>query len=764
MVASGSSLGSLVAFSRGLGMEPLVEVVTEAEVDRAIEVGAKVVGINNRDLTTFRVDLGRTEALVRYAEFTHGAKADAVLWVSLSGVTDAADIHIIRKRCPRVSTMLVGTSLMRSADPSALLRTLTSGELSAEDRTKVNAAPAARPLVKVCGLTSPEQVISALRDGVDFIGIVFYPPSHRYVADLAKARRMVELTRQCRTPGPPAWPQLPVAVGIFLREPADHINVVAKAVGFDAVQLYGYTVGSIDTSALRKADGSPLPVIWACSIASAADLAAIQYPTGIAALCLDSKVGDAVGGTGQSFDWGLLKGFTAPVPVWLAGGIDEANASQAASLPGIAVVDVSSGVETDRKKDFWKVRTVTRLVKRKLPAYFGPFGGQYVPEILMPALIDLETQYLRVFHSPDFWRDVRWYWANYAGRPTLLYKATKQTEDLRKTCAPGMGAQIWYKREDLLHTGAHKINNALGQALMAKWLGKRRMIAETGAGQHGVATATVCALFGLEGTVYMGALDTVRQKLNVLRMDALGTKVVPVEAGQKTLNDAVNEALRDWATTSHTSHYMIGSCVGPHPFPTMVRDFQSIISQECLKQCLLEMGRLPDKIFACTGGGSNAIGAFDAFVAEEGVQLVGVEAGGDGHDMNSATLSKGTVGIVHGARSYLLQDDETGQVRATHSISAGLDYPGVGPEHSYLKAMGRVQYLNVSDTTAMEAFQHLARTEGILAALESSHAVAAVMEACRTSPRDANLVCCMSGRGDKDMNTIEEWMHGHTAH
>jgi tryptophan synthase len=295
-------------------------------------------------------------------------------------------------------------------------------------------------------------------------------------------------------------------------------------------------------------------------------------------------------------------------------------------------------------------------------------------------------------------------------------------------------------------------------------MGKTRIIAETGAGQHGVATATVCALFGLECTVYMGALDCVRQKLNVLRMEALGAKVVPVEAGQKTLNDAVNEAMRDWAATSHTSHYMIGSAVGPHPFPTMVRDFQSVISRECREQFLEEIGKLPDKVFACTGGGSNAIGTFDAFVQDEGVEIYGVEADGDGKDLNSATLSKGSVGIVHGARSYLLQDETTGQVKATHSVSAGLDYPGVGPEHSYLKWTGRVKYVGITDDDALEGFKHLSRTEGVLAALETSHAVAATIEACKSSPRDMNIVCCMSGRGDKDMNTIEEWLRPQAGH
>ncbi|MCH7813743.1 MAG: tryptophan synthase subunit beta [Planctomycetes bacterium] len=376
---------------------------------------------------------------------------------------------------------------------------------------------------------------------------------------------------------------------------------------------------------------------------------------------------------------------------------------------------------------------------------FGKFGGQYVPEILMAAVGQLDQAYADARDDPAFWNELNGYLADYAGRPSPLYFASRLSERLG-------GARIYLKREDLNHTGAHKINNTLGQALLTKRMGKKRVIAETGAGQHGVATATAAACFGLECQVYMGAEDVRRQALNVFRMELLGTHVVSVEAGQKTLKDAINETLRDWMATSDTTHYVIGSVMGPHPFPMIVRDFQSVIGQETRLQIQQMTGRLPDVIVACVGGGSNAAGIFSPFEADTDVRLIGVEAAGEGIDTgrHAATLAVGSPGVLHGMHTVVLQDDD-GQTLPVHSVSAGLDYPGVGPEHAHWHATGRVEYTSVTDRQALDAFLLLCETEGIIPALESAHAVAQVIDLAPTLPRDTTLVINLSGRGDKDV-------------
>ena len=379
---------------------------------------------------------------------------------------------------------------------------------------------------------------------------------------------------------------------------------------------------------------------------------------------------------------------------------------------------------------------------------WGRFGGRYVPETLMPALDELTEAYAALEGDARFWEEFDRLCAEYVGRPTPLYHAARLTEH-------SGGARIYLKREDLAHTGAHKINNALGQGLLAKRMGKERIIAETGAGQHGVATATVCAMLGLPCIVYMGEEDVERQRLNVYRMKLLGAEVRPVSSGTRTLKDAINEAIRDWVTNVADTFYLIGSVVGPHPYPTMVRDFQSVIGREAREQMLERTGKLPDAIVACVGGGSNAMGIFYPFVRDYDVRLLGVEAGGDGiaSGRHAATLVAGSFGVLHGASMYLLQDGD-GQVMGTHSVSAGLDYPGVGPEHSHLKETGRATYTSITDTQALEAFELLCRTEGIIPALETAHAVAeAVRQAGVMSPEKSVLVC-LSGRGDKDLGTI----------
>ena len=378
---------------------------------------------------------------------------------------------------------------------------------------------------------------------------------------------------------------------------------------------------------------------------------------------------------------------------------------------------------------------------------FGPYGGKFVPETLMAALDELEVAFDEAKQDHSFWREFDDLLANYVGRPTALYYAKNLTKKLG-------GSQIYIKREDLNHTGAHKINNAIGQALLAKRLGKKRIIAETGAGQHGVATATVCAQMDLECIVYMGEEDIRRQAQNVYRMRELGASVESVTSGSKTLKDAINEAIRDWVSNVETTHYIIGSAVGPHPYPKLVRDFQSVIGVEARKQILEMAGRLPDYVVACVGGGSNAIGIFSGFIQDTNVGLIGVEASGEGLDgRHAATMTKGRPGVLHGSLSYLLQD-EYGQVTEAHSISAGLDYPGVGPEHSYLKDSERATYVSATDNDALEGFRLLSRTEGIIPALEPAHAIGYMMKWVPTLSKDQTVLLLLSGRGDKDLDTV----------
>jgi len=382
--------------------------------------------------------------------------------------------------------------------------------------------------------------------------------------------------------------------------------------------------------------------------------------------------------------------------------------------------------------------------------HFGQYGGSFVSETLVHALDELKRAYEKYRNDPDFQNEFAYELKHFVGRPSPVYHARRWSERLG-------GAQIWFKREDLNHTGAHKINNCIGQILLAKRMGKPRIIAETGAGQHGVATATVAARYGLECVVYMGSEDTRRQASNVYRMKLLGATVVPVDSGSRTLKDALNEAMRDWVTNVENTFYIIGTVAGPHPYPAMVRDFQAVIGNECLEQMPAEAGRQPDYVVAAVGGGSNAMGIFHPYIDHDNVQLIGVEAAGDGLDTgrHAASLNAGAVGVLHGNRTYIMQD-ENGQIIETHSVSAGLDYPGVGPEHAWLKDCGRAQYVGVTDEEALQAFHDCCRTEGIMPALESSHAIAHAVRLAPTLPKDKIILVNLSGRGDKDMHTVAE--------
>jgi tryptophan synthase beta chain len=405
--------------------------------------------------------------------------------------------------------------------------------------------------------------------------------------------------------------------------------------------------------------------------------------------------------------------------------------------------------------------------------HFGIYGGSFVSETLTHAINELRAAYAKYQHDPDFLAEFRHELAHFVGRPSPVYHAARMSREMG-------GAQIFLKREDLNHTGAHKVNNTIGQAMLARRMGKPRIIAETGAGQHGVATATICARYGLECVVYMGSEDVKRQSPNVFRMKLLGATVVPVESGSKTLKDALNEAMRDWVANVDNTFYIIGTVAGPHPYPMMVRDFQSVIGEECLKQ-MPEMlreanctGEQPDAVIACVGGGSNAMGIFHPYIAHQDTRLIGVEAAGEGldSDKHAASLQRGSPGVLHGNRTYVLQDDN-GQVTETHSVSAGLDYPGVGPEHAYLKDIGRAEYVGITDAEALEAFHYLCRTEGIIPALESSHAVAHAMKLAKTMKPTQSILVNLSGRGDKDIGTVADLsgadfydrpsMRGHTV-
>ena len=398
--------------------------------------------------------------------------------------------------------------------------------------------------------------------------------------------------------------------------------------------------------------------------------------------------------------------------------------------------------------------SLTPSVRPEAHGRFGRYGGQYVPETLMPALAELEKAAAEAWKDPAFTTELNRLLKSYVGRATPLYEAERLTAHYRRSDG---GPRIWLKREDLNHTGAHKINNALGQALLALRMGKKRIIAETGAGQHGVATATVCARFGLECVVYMGAEDMRRQALNVFRMRLLGATVQPVTAGTATLKDATSEAIRDWVTNVESTHYILGSVAGPHPYPMLVRDFHAVIGNEAREQCMESFGRLPDVLLACVGGGSNAMGLFHPFVQDTSVRLIGVEAAGDGvaTGRHAATITEGRVGVLHGAMSLLLQDQD-GQVQEAHSISAGLDYPGVGPEHSYLREIGRAEYGAVTDDEAISALRLVSELEGIIPALETAHAFAWLETLCPTLADGSEIVINCSGRGDKDVNTVAE--------
>lgn len=618
-----------------------------------------------------------------------------------------------------------------------------------------------KPSVKICGLQSVEVLKSMINLPIDYIGFVFARSKRQVSGNQAAELAAVLGTWQSG--------KIPESVGVFVNPSMEELEAILSLTPLDIVQLHGTESPEFCREVREQLGVKAFKVL---SVKPDGTLHGGQpvedYEGVIDGLLLDTYDPHYGGGSGVAFAWEQAEPYRLwakerGIPFLAAGGLHPGNVGELLEVMSPDGVDVSSGVETDGIKDLTKITAFVERVKgnmtlnKQVPdehGRFGPFGGRYVPETLMNALIELEESYRKFQDDPEFQAEIDYLLKQYSGRETPLYYAERLTEHLG-------GAKIYLKREDLNHTGAHKINNAIGQGILAKRMGKRKVIAETGAGQHGVATATVAALLGLECKVFMGEEDTKRQQLNVFRMKLLGAEVVPVLSGTRTLKDACNEALRYWVSNVHDTFYILGSATGPHPYPMMVRNFQRIIGDETRRQILEAEGRLPDMLIAAVGGGSNAIGMFYPFVEDTDVRLVGVEAAGRGveTEYHAATMTKGTKGVFQGSMSYLLQDAH-GQVQPAHSISAGLDYPGIGPEHSYLKDIERARYYPITDREALDALQLLSRQEGIIPALESAHAVAQAVKLAPGMGRDKLIVICLSGRGDKDVESIMAYTEG----
>ncbi|HEU0235492.1 MAG TPA: tryptophan synthase subunit beta [Candidatus Limnocylindrales bacterium] len=796
-------LGRLVEQALRIGLEPLVEAHDEREVRAAVATDARLIGLNNRDLRTLEVD---TERAVRLRPLV----PDDRLVVAESGVRDAATIAAWR--AAGFDAALVGETLVRAPDPAAAARSfVAAGAHPGDLANRANEA-----LVKICGIVDADGAGAAVRAGADAIGLNLVPGTPRALP----AEEATALARLVREIAPAD--RRPRIVLVTVDRTTDDINALARAIGADAIQLSGDEPVSVLDGLVRPAwkalhlpaEGVAAPTATGAAAADEISARARAWlAAGAERILLDTAGGPHPGGTGVRAAVDLAAAVARDVPVVLAGGLTPATVGPALrEIPAVGV-DVASGVERlGPRKDgerprkdplrlalFAKRARAARTDRPNLavrPAPIAPglleadargrwgtareFGGRYVPETLMAALEQLERAYADLRNDPRFWAELRTLLERYAGRPTPLYRADHLAElalAAARTLATAAGRpdvvparlRLYLKREDLAHTGAHKINNALGQALLTRRLGKTRVIAETGAGQHGVATATACALLGLPCVVYMGAEDIERQQPNVLRMRALGAEVRSVTSGTATLKDAINDAMRDWVTNVETTHYVLGSAMGPHPYPTIVRDLQRRIGDEAAVQVQADEGRLPDLVLACVGGGSNAIGLLDRFIGEPSVRLAVAEAAGDGiaTGRHAAALAGGSPGILHGARSLMLQDRD-GQVLEAHSASAGLDYPGVGPQISALYAAGRLEIAAATDADAFAAMQDVTRAEGILPALETAHAFAVLPRflagfegSGAPLPAETVVLVGLSGRGDKDLASFGRWRDAH---
>ena len=784
-------LARLVERAQEIGLEPLVEVHDARELERALASGARLIGLNNRDLRTLVVDVDQAARLRELVP-------DDRLVIAESGVREPG--IVARWRALGFDGALVGEALVRATDPAAAARAFVAAGAAPDDPANV----ARRPSVKICGITDAAGVLAAVGAGADAIGLNVVPGTPRELS-LDEAADLGRLARSAGARG------RPLVVAITADASDDALDRIVAQLDPDVVQLSGSE--SIETARAvgrRTWKVLHLPAEEPASPSSVADDLVSHgrafLAAGVERLFLDTAGGPHPGGTGTRAAERLAAAIARDVPVTLAGGLSAANVAGALrSIPAVGV-DVASGVERPRVTGQRPTKDPVRValfVKRARAARddrpnvaFGPtpvhaglldadgagrwgmerdFGGRYVPETLMAALEQLEVAYDALRNDPVFWAELRDLLAHFAGRPTALYRADRLAQAVRAEAArlAGGGARapripdlrLYLKREDLAHTGAHKINNALGQALLTRRLGKTRVIAETGAGQHGVATATACALLDLPCVVYMGAEDIERQGPNVLRMRALGAEVRSVTSGTATLKDAVNEAMRDWVTNVETTHYVLGSAMGPHPYPTIVRDLQRRIGDEAAAQLFAVEGRLPDLAIACVGGGSNAIGLLARFIGEPTVRLAVVEAAGDGIETgrHAAAILGGTPGILHGSRSLMLQDVD-GQVTEAHSASAGLDYPGIGPQLAALAEGGRIEVAAATDREAVAAMKTTTRLEGILPALETAHAVAALPKLLAgvggvggSWPDEILVLLGFSGRGDKDLAALERF-------
>ena len=590
--------------------------------------------------------------------------------------------------------------------------------------------------IKLCGLKRQWDIEYVNDLQPEYIGFVFAKNSKRYISPENAKNLKNNLDNNI------------IAVGVFVNEEIDTIIELIKNNVIDVVQLHGDEDDNYINTLRKFID---CKIIKAFKIKSKEDILKANISSA------DYILLDSGAGSGKTFDWSIINELKREY--FLAGGLTAENVGEAVSKLKPFAVDASSSLETNGFKDKEKMTAFVNAVRERKDWYtmterkgrFGVHGGQYIPETLMNAVLELEKAYNYYKDDVDFNRELKELFNEYANRPSRLYYAEKLTKTLG-------GAKIYLKREDLNHTGSHKINNVLGQALLAKKMGKTRLIAETGAGQHGVATATAAALLNMECVVFMGEEDTKRQALNVYRMKLLGADVIPVTSGTATLKDAVSEAMREWTSRIDDTHYCLGSVMGPHPFPTIVRDFQSVISKEIKEQIIEKENRLPDAVIACVGGGSNAIGSFYHFIDDKEVRLIGCEAAGRGIDTfeTAATINTGRLGIFHGMKSYFCQD-KYGQIAPVYSISAGLDYPGIGPEHAHLHDIGRAEYVPITDDEAVEAFEFLSKTEGIIPAIESAHAVAYGMKIAPTMDKDNIIVITISGRGDKDCAAIARY-------
>ncbi len=733
----GDALRQLLEAAAEAGLDGLVEVHDQAELERALEADATLIGVNARDLATLETDVPRALRLVEQAQ------SSGATLIAESGLSTADDLA--RAGETGAHGVLVGASLLASADPAGTARRL----IEVAPRREAPSVPEhpTRAMVKVCGTRTEAGVRAAVAAGADFVGFVVASERRRRVG----AERVAELARGLNGG--------PKPVLVFHRPTRDQVEAAITESGIRNIQLSGFSApppwaANVDHDELIGVlHGGP-------GARETLQHAEAWYAAGATRILLEGATGAEGGGSGRTPPLELLRRLNRILPMGLAGGLVPANVSRATAIARPALVDASGGLERDGEPDPQRVTAFVRNARRDptgadrvdARGRFGRFGGRYVPETLIPALDELTDAWTIARRDPAYTAELSSLHRDFIGRATPIFEIPPDALAERG----GIGQRVFLKREDLAHTGAHKINNAIGQTLLAKRMGKPRVIAETGAGQHGVATATACALLGLECVVYMGTTDIERQAPNVQRMHLLGAEVRPVATGNGTLRDALNEALRDWVANVETTFYVLGSAAGPHPYPDMVAELQSVIGREARAQMLERLGRLPDVAMACVGGGSNAIGLLRPFL-DTPVRLIGVEAGGRGDALgdNAASLGLGRPGVLHGAFTMLTQTAD-GQVVEPHSLSAGLDYPGVGPQLSALAASGRLRVERATDDEALEALHWLSRRCGIVPALESAHAVAAALRMLPSLPASTAVLVNLSGRGDKDLAIVEQ--------